>query len=81
MCVGSGQGDDAAATQDPIPLLEHPGGAVEQHGHCFDVAPRIRQQRPGQGPDALITPFAVGVQPLDAVERQIPLMPLKFRLS
>ena len=72
--VGAGQPDHAPrrarAASHRASTAVRP---IEQRGQRLRRPQRIRQQRARERHEELVAPFAVGVEPLEAVERRVPV--------
>jgi hypothetical protein len=61
-----------------VPALKCFIRTIEQRGQCFSPPERIGQQRAREGVKGFVTPFAVGVRPLDTIEPDAPVGPLQL---
>ena len=79
--VGGGEADHAAARPELVPAAQQAGRSIEERGDRFGRPQRVLQDRGQQAPPPLVAPLRVGVEPLQRVNRRVPLVPaqLPFR--
>src|SRR5512138_3523399 len=72
--------DDAPRRRERIPLPQRRDRPVEQQSERATGPPEVSQQRARNGGLPLVPPLAVGVQPLETLERHGPVAPGELTL-
>ncbi len=75
MRIVAGDGDDMTPGGKFVEFRQRSFGTIEQRRQCSPGARQVPEERPRQSRPALVAPFAVGIQPLDAVDRNVPILP------
>ncbi len=73
--IVAGDGDDVTPGGKFVELRQRSFGTIEQRRQRSAGARQVPEERPRQCRPALVAPFAVGIQPLDAVDRNVPVLP------
>ncbi len=78
--VGGGEADHAAARAELVQAAQQKVRPIEERGDRFGRPQRILQDRGQEAPPPLVAPLRVGVEPLQRVNRRVPLVPAQLPL-